>query len=240
MLTHQSFLIERRKNQNRVEVVNMKALIIAGGDFFPEVAMKTLEDGSFDRIIAIDNGLSYLHDIRVTPTHIVGDFDTVSNDLLKEYQKDPKVKIVSLCPEKDATDTEVAVDLAVEEGCREIFILGATGGRFDHTLANLYMLYKLLCQGIQAYLIDKNNKIYLIKNSMTLIAKDVKATYVSLLPFTQEVTELTLHGFKYPLTRFHLTKGTSIGISNEIVEAIAEIQFEQGILIVVESKDSVK
>nr|WP_295680568.1 thiamine diphosphokinase [uncultured Lachnoclostridium sp.] len=216
----------------------MKALIIAGGDFFPEVAMKTLEEDSFDMIIAIDNGLSYLHELGITPTHIVGDFDTVSKELLQEYQKDSKVKIVSLCPEKDATDTEVAVDLAVEEGCMEIFILGATGGRFDHTLANLHMLYRLLCRGIKAYLIDKNNKIYLIKNSTTLIAKKVRACYVSLLPFTEEVTELTLTGFKYPLNRFHLTQGTSIGISNEIIEVKAEIQFDKGILIVVESKDS--
>ncbi|HCL02274.1 MAG TPA: thiamine diphosphokinase, partial [Lachnoclostridium phytofermentans] len=133
---------------------NMKALIIAGGDFSPEVAMKTLEEDSFDRIIAIDNGLSYLHDLKITPTHIVGDFDTVSKELLKEYHEDSKVKIVTLCPEKDATDTEVAVDLAIEEGCKSIFILGATGGRFDHTLGNLHMLYKLLCQGIRAYLLD--------------------------------------------------------------------------------------
>ncbi len=216
----------------------MKALIIAGGDFSPEVAMKTLEEDSFDAIIAIDNGLSYLHDIKVAPTHIVGDFDTVSKDLLKEYQKDSKVKIVSLCPEKDATDTEVAVDLAVEEGCKDIYILGATGGRFDHTLANLHMLYKLLCQGIQAYLIDKNNKIYLINKGITLNAKEVKSSYVSILPFTEEVTDLTLYGFKYPLTRFHLTQGTSIGISNEIVEAKAQILFDKGIIIVVESKDS--
>ncbi len=217
---------------------NMKALIIAGGDFSPEVAMKTLEEDSFDRIIAIDNGLSYLHDLKITPTHIVGDFDTVSKELLKEYHEDSKVKIVTLCPEKDATDTEVAVDLAIEEGCKSIFILGATGGRFDHTLGNLHMLYKLLCQGIRAYLLDKNNKIYLIKESITLLANQVKATYVSLLPFTEEVTELTLLGFKYPLTNFRLTQGTSIGISNEIIEAKAQILFNKGVLIVVESKDT--
>ncbi len=216
----------------------MKALIIAGGDFSPEVAMKTLEESFFDRIIAIDNGLAYLHDMKIFPTHVVGDFDTVSKNLLLEYQENTKIKIVPLCPEKDATDTEVAVGLAVEEGCMEIFILGATGGRFDHTLANLHMLYKLLCQGVQAYLIDKNNKIYLREKSTVLRKEEVRATYVSLLPFTEEVTGLTLIGFKYPLTRFHLTQGTSIGISNEIMEPEAQILFEKGILIVVESKDS--
>jgi thiamine pyrophosphokinase len=158
--------------------------------------------------------------------------------LLKEYQEESKVKIITLCPEKDATDTEVAIDLAVEEGCKSIYILGATGGRFDHTLANLHMVYKLLCQGIQAYLIDKNNKIYLIKQSITLLANQVKATYVSLLPFTEEVTDLTLLGFKYPLTNYHLTQGTSIGISNEIIEAKAQILFDKGVLVVVESRDT--
>lgn len=216
----------------------MKALIIAGGEFTPEVLLTIKKEESFDRIIAIDNGLSYLHQINCMPTHIVGDFDTVSPHLLQQYQKNDNVQIVTLCPEKDATDTEVAVDLAVIEGCNEIYLLGATGGRFDHTLANLHMLYKLLNEGIQAYLLDKNNKIYLIKENTTLLAQKVKSTYVSLLPFTEEVTKLTLIGFKYPLTEFHLKQGTSIGISNEIVETQAQIQFEDGVLIVIESKDS--
>ena len=173
--------------------------------------------------------------------YILGDFDSVPSDILEQYRTYAKEKqhitMKKYNPEKDETDTQIAITLATELEADEIVILGATGTRIDHMLANIHLLYIPLKQNRKACIIDEHNKIYLIDQNTTLIKDKLYGSYLSLLPLTETVKHVTLEGFKYPLLKRTLHVGESIGISNEVVSPKANILLESGILVVVESKD---
>ena len=115
--------------------------------------------------------------------------------------------------------------------------MGATGTRLDHVLGNIELLGIGLKAGIPIQICDAHNRIRMIDRGMTLARKEQFGTYVSLIPYTECVEHLTLIGLKYPLTDACLRGFCSLGVSNEIVADTAEISFESGILLVVESKD---
>ena len=214
-----------------------RALIIAGGTLNLAFARSYIENQRFDCVIAVDNGLKYADDMELPPDLIVGDFDTACKELVSKYKEKKQVPIIQLSPVKDETDTETAVDYCIQLRYDEVIFLGATGGRFDHTMANLHMLYRLLQHQIQGVLVDEQNVIRLLNHSITLEKSKLSGIYISLLPFVGQVEQLTLKGFLYPLEQYTLTPGVSVGISNEAVEELCEISFLKGILIMIEAHD---
>ena len=167
----------------------------------------------------------------------MGDFDSVSPEILEFYKKQPQIIFHKFNAEKDNTDTDIALKLAIQIKSSEITILGALGKRMDHALANIHILKDALEANIPCQMIDEFNRIYLINTEKTLEKDKVYGKYISLIPLTSSVEGLTLTGFKYPLNHYTLPIGTSLGISNEMIEDIAHIEMEKGILIVIESKD---
>lgn len=167
----------------------------------------------------------------------MGDFDSVNIEILQFYQNNPKVIFHKYNPEKDNTDTDIALKLAIQLNSLSITIMGALGKRMDHALANIHILKDALEVGIPCKILDAYNKIYLVKDKITLVKNKTYGKYISLIPFTTTVEGLTLKGFKYPLNNASLSIGLSLGVSNELVEEVATIQLKQGILIVIESKD---
>ena len=188
-------------------------------------------------IIAGDRGLEALYQLKIIPNHVVGDFDSVSPEILEFYKKQPQIIFHTYHAEKDNTDTDIALKLAIQIRSSEITILGALGKRMDHALANIHILKDALEAKIPCIIIDEHNRIYLINTEKTLEKDKVYGKYISLIPLTSTVEGLTLTGFKYPLNHYTLPIGTSLGISNEIIEDMAHIKMEKGILIVIESKD---
>ena len=188
-------------------------------------------------IIAGDRGLEALYQLKIIPNHVVGDFDSVSPKILEFYKKQPQIIFHTYNAEKDNTDTDIALKLAIQINSSEITILGALGKRMDHAIANIHILKDALEANIPCQIIDTYNRIYLINTEKTLEKEKTYGKYISLIPLTSTVEGLTLKGFKYPLNRYNLPIGTSLGISNEIIEDIAHIEMEKGILIVIESKD---
>ena len=126
---------------------------------------------------------------------------------------------------------------AAELGAEEIHIVGGTGSRLDHMLANVYLLGLLREQGISAYLVDAHNRVQVIDQRIVIKKETQYGKYVSLLPFMGAVEGITLKGMKYPLEDYTLDHCHSIGISNEITGEQAEIEFRTGRLVVIESKD---
>ena len=188
-------------------------------------------------IIAGDKGLEALYQLKIIPNHVVGDFDSVSPEILEFYKKQSQIIFHTFNAEKDNTDTDIAFKLAIQLKSSKITILGALGKRMDHALANIHILKDALEANIPCQIIDKHNRIYLINKQVELEKDKVYGKYISLIPLTSEVKDLTLTGFKYPLNNYDLPIGTSLGVSNEIVENIAQIKMKKGILIVIESKD---
>ena len=188
-------------------------------------------------VIAGDRGLEVLYQLKIIPNHVVGDFDSVSPEILEFYKKQPKIIFHTYNAEKDNTDTDIALKLAIQIKSSEITILGALGKRMDHAIANIHILKDALGANIPCQILDEHNRIYLVNTEKTLEKDKVYGKYISLIPLTSTVEGLTLKGFKYPLNKYNLPIGISLGISNEIIEDIAHIEMEKGILIVIESKD---
>ena len=214
----------------------MKTLIITGGKINTDFALTFFENKEYDCVIAADRGLEVLDKLCIRPDYIIGDFDSLTSDVLDEYPAD---RIIKLNPEKDFTDTEAAIRLAIEKGADSITITGATGSRIDHVLANISLLMITLEAGIPAYIIDENNKIRLIDKTIELYKDDCFGENISLIPYTDEVSGVTLKGFYYPLKqkKFSRFNELSLGISNKVIADKCIIELEKGIMIVIESRD---
>lgn len=215
----------------------MKTLIVTGGNIEKEFLLKTIKEREFETIIAVDNGLKALNEININPQHIVGDFDTVKSEILDKYKENKSIKIHEFNPIKDNTDTDIAIRLAIELNSDEITIIGGIGTRIDHVLGNIQVLKYALDSNIECKIIDENNEIQLIDKTTIIKKKDITKKYISLIPLTEKVEHINLKGFKYELKNGTLTIGSSLGISNEISKEEAIIEFDNGILIMINSKD---
>ena len=216
----------------------MNTLIISGGNIETDLALNTLKS-SWEHIIGVDGGVAFCRKHGILPTKIVGDFDTLDKEVLDWYREHTRTEIRAYNPVKDATDTQIAVELAIELGSSSITILGGTGTRLDHVLGNIQTLYLPFAQGVDCRILDGHNRIRLIKGRYVLSREEQYGTYFSLIPLTTDVYGVTLKGAKYPLNRHHFTVlGTgSLGVSNEIAEDRVEITMERGILVLIESRD---
>lgn len=214
----------------------MKVLIITGGRFDKNTAKEYLNSHEFDYVITADGGTAYAKSIGIMPDLLLGDFDTLKAEVLEEY-KNKGIELMRFPTKKDYTDTHLALKTALEKQPDDIVILGGIGTRMDHTLANIGLLTLALEQGVSAQIIDSNNRIRMIKDSLVLEKKDAFGNYVSLIPYTEKVTGIDLEGFLYPLHDAELCIGISQGISNELVEEQGKISIKSGQLLVIESRD---
>lgn len=216
----------------------MTGLIVTGGTIDFKFAREYLKTRTFDKIIAVDGGLLALHKLHLKPTAIVGDFDTVDKDLLEQYKNSGEAIYWEFHnPEKDETDTELALNTAMNLGCTSLVLLGATGGRMDHSIGNIHLLYFCLKRNVSAAIVDEKNRITVLTEGRTFIACEMWGKYVSFLPLSSEVKGITLTGFKYPLTQKDISIGTSLCISNEILNERGTIMFDSGLLLCIESHD---
>lgn len=220
-------------------------LIVTGGYLDLVFAKEYCKTLSYDKVFAVDRGLEYVDRLGISPDYIVGDFDTVAPDLLAEYEsRIQKGEIGSLLErypvKKDATDTELALHKAMEDGAGQITLLGATGSRMDHVLANIGLLLQTAGKGIPCFLVDATNRIRLLSKQgqkmCTIRQAEQFGRYLSILPLSEIVKGVTMEGVLYPLKDYDILQGSSLTVSNEIVGA-ASISLEDGALLVIESRD---
>lgn len=181
------------------------------------------------RLVGVDGGSRHLQSLGVRPHLVLGDMDSIPADLLREYCREG-VEMHPHPPHKDATDLELAMELAMTGDATRISILGATGGRLDHTLGNLFLLARCLPTGIPACIMDQEQCVHLTDQSLTL--DGAVGDTLSLLPATPQVCGVSLTGLEYPLHDATLTFGTSWGMSNVFVETRAKVILRSGRLFV--------
>lgn len=213
-----------------------RVIIFTGGSIDIEF-LRTQSFSKEDEIICADHGLEAAYKLGITPDLLVGDFDSADSDILSLYEEKENINIVRFRPEKDDTDTELALHMAMKRNPDEILVFGASGTRLDHTLANIGLLSQTLKQGIRTYLWDLHNRISMIGDTCCLRKEQAFGDYVTLLPFGGDAEGVTLQGFKYPLENAVMHSGSSLGVSNELVEEEAVIYIRKGKLLVIESKD---
>ena len=212
----------------------MKVLIVGGGN---EPSGKLLEDYAkkVDKIIGVDRGCSYLLKNNIYPHYIVGDFDSINRDDIKKLEIDSIKKFKYNC-EKDSTDSDIAMEIALNMEFSEIYMIAMTGSRLDHSFANLGLLSKANSAGAKAYIINETNKIYLLEES-SKIKKDNSYRYISFLAYCDKVENFNIKNAKYDLENYTLYLGDNRTVSNEFLEEDIELEFTKGKILVIFSKD---
>ena len=223
-----------KKSENRKN----KILILTGGKIDTDFAADYLRGKQFDRIIAADSGLASCRALAVTPTDILGDFDSLKDKTLLEYYKERGVPVREFPARKDYTDTELAVEYARELSPETVILLGATGTRYDHALANIGMLERLAAEDIAGEIVDEHNEIEMLcGQNEKIYKKRPKRTFFSLVAWGGAVTGIDLIGFSYPLHDAVLRPSQSLGISNELTEESGTLRMKTGNLLVIRSSD---
>ena len=218
-------------------------LMITGGPLDLSFAKAFIKGRRYDLVVAVDAGFSACLELGIHPDFLVGDFDTFGRENIKQYLDDPAFQIDIHRPEKDETDTELAYRDIRKAGCTSVDVLGALGGRVDHEISNLHLLVHERKRGLLVTYYDSRNRIFVLDaeldGSHIFQKKEQYGTYISFLPITEQVKGITLKGFKYPLNKkdISILENPSLCVSNEVEKELAEISFEQGILLCVESKD---
>ena len=215
-----------------------KALIITGGSIDNDFGKEFINTKSYDFIVAVDGGLKFADATGIIPDAIIGDFDTISEDILSKYEHDSNIEIKRLNPVKDSTDTEEAFDLVIGKGIREIDVLGGVGSRLDHSIGNLFLLKKAKEMGATANIFTSNSKIFIINKPM-IIRNDGCYKYISFLQFDGAAKGVTLKNFKYCVEDFDFDtdKTYRLGISNEFAGDYGEVIIKGGYLLAILSND---
>ena len=217
--------------------MSKRCVIVSGGSIDDSFAIQMIERLKPDYVIGVDSGLNFLYRNQIMPSHIVGDFDSVDPRIIQYYKDNTSIPIREFNPVKDATDTEIAVRLAIELGIQKLWILGATGTRLDHVFGNIQILKIALDHGIRAWIVDPFNCISLWEKEIRLKDKEAFGTYFSLFPFGERVKDVSIMGAKYPLINYQMTNGESRCVSNERAEEEVVITFSEGVMILMETKE---
>lgn len=217
--------------------MSKRAVIISGGTLYEELIEKTIRECEDPCIIGVDKGVKFLYHHKIRPSYIVGDFDSLSHEIVDYYKNETHVSVREFNPVKDASDTEIAVRLAITLGCHEMVILGATGSRVDHLWANIQTLTIPFKAGVDAVILDPQNRIRLIGGETHLKKEEAFGDYFSVFPLGEVVYGFNIRGAKYPLTEHTLTPYDSLCVSNQIEEDEVVIDFVSGIVILMETRD---
>ncbi len=208
---------------------NTKACyIIAGGEIDKSGFCKNLHDRY---TICADSGFDNAIKLGLNPDVVLGDFDSISDEGIFQVNN-MEIKKIKFPSEKDMTDTELAINYAIDLGFNEITIIGALGSRFDHSLSNIFNLFKYRNYNIK--LVNTNNEIILINTNLELDKDDF---FYSIIPLTSEGIKVNLSGFYYDSKELLIEMGSSIGISNQIKNKKAKIELLGGIGILIKAKD---
>lgn len=209
----------------------MKAFIYVGGKIDPDFI--TEHPKGDDITVAADSGI---RNALLLGDHIdvaVGDFDSFPERDIPE-----DAEIVRLKPEKDLTDSQVAVEIALEKGAESFVIIGGLSGRLDHTLANLSILEDLTARGHYAIMTDGVSRVHYINGGSALIGRS-GFKYFSLIAATDIAKGVSIEGAKYPLKNARLSrKNGGFATSNEIDGNCALISVKKGALFIIESRDT--
>lgn len=185
---------------------------------------------STDQIIAADCGARSALRQNITPKVVIGDFDSLNQTELKEL-KTKGTKLIKSPKEKDETDTQLAIEYAIENGASKISLIGGVeGDRIEHSVANIFLVYN---PKVKIELVNGPSKTWAVKGPRTISINGTKNDFLSLFSLTPEVTEIKTKGLFYPLNDETLYFGVPRGISNVFKSDKTSISFKTGILLFV-------
>lgn len=209
----------------------MMTVIFSGG-VYRDVEFYRTYIRQADLVIAADSGGGALLGLDVTPHILVGDMDSIGRDVFDEIAR-RGAEVIEVAPEKDFTDTELAVKTALERRATEIVICGALGDRLDHTLANISLLVYAQEHGAAARIVTEDQEVYLLTRDVVNPIAGSLGDTVSLIALSDPVAGVTTHDLKYPLREASLSLFSPLGVSNRIAGPNPRVEFWEGRLLLV-------
>ena len=201
-----------------------RCVIVSGGDFSPVSGL--LQE---DFVIACDRGYQWCEQMGLKPDLLISDFDSYDGPVAQDIRLDRHI------PEKDDTDTMLAVRYAVEHGFRSIIVCCALGGRLDHLIANLQAMLFAQTHGVSAVLQCEDTEIFTLRNSsLKLPRRD--GWSLSVFALDGPCRGVCIRGAKYPLENAELIPSLPLGVSNQWIAEEAVISVLEGTLMIVLSE----
>lgn len=209
----------------------MRALLFANGEIADYGAItRWLRTG--DYCIAVDGGARHLDALGHQPDLVVGDLDSIDPAHLAQL-REQGVGVEQHPAAKDATDLELAIERAVNDGATELVLLGAVGGRLDQTIANLLILAQRSWP-VPLAIAEGDQLARVLRGPQSLSMTGPTGAYVSAVALSEEVTGVTYRGLEYPLQDATLQLGSTRGVSNTLASSPAHVSIETGTLLVVQ------
>lgn len=213
------------------------ALLVAGGEEPPPEVFAELS--SFDVVICVDRGLDYAVKNELKVDLCIGDFDSVTDEAL--HRIDPEVEIHRFPSDKDETDLELALRLALDKGCTSAWVIGIGGGELDHWLGNYAILANPVYRSLQVRAIDADALVTVAHGSSPYDETPARyqihgqaGEHVSLLAVFGPAGPLTLDGFQYALDGELLAAGVGRGLRNVLVREQGTLLIENGTVLVIQ------
>lgn len=213
----------------------MKVCIVLNGEISNYNKLKNhILKENYDYIICADGGANHTYNMKIKPNFIIGDLDSVKEEV-RIYYKNSDVKFEKFPVKKNETDTELCIYLAQKLNATNIDFLGALGGRIDHMIANINLLYYVKMQGIIPRIISDNEEIYIVDNEEIEIYGK-KGDVISVIPINGDAKYVTLSNLEYPLENYNMKFYLPLGISNVMIENKCKIKVDEGSLLVIKNK----
>ena len=207
----------------------MRVIIVSGGTPpSKKLLLNYINKG--DLIIGVDKGCNILNEYNIKPDLILGDFDSANKEVIDKFINEG-VKVERFRPEKDYTDTDLGYEKAKECGATEILLFGATGTRLDHMLGNIGIMLKALREKISLYVIDDNNKSWIIDKPTTI--KGQHGSLISFHAISNIVRKVNIIGAKYELQNYDMTLFEPRAVCNEFIDKDITISFEEGNIMII-------
>jgi len=221
--------LDRRVSSAAGQAGAVRAVIVANGAYEHPDRLLALID-SADWVIAADGGANWLAAHDRLPHVLIGDLDSVHPDVLRALALGD-CRLVRYPPQKDETDTELALHEALSLGAQRITLVGAWGGRMDHALANVLLLALPELAALHVVLFDGRSYAYLLRAELTLQGE--VGDLLSLLPIGGEARGIVTEGLAYPLRDETLALGPARGVSNVFSAEAVRVTLRAGLLLAV-------
>lgn len=209
-----------------------RVLIFANGDLAEVNSLRRLLQPD-TLLVAADGGLRHMRRLGLKPDRVIGDMDSLSAAELAQLEAEG-IALERHPRDKDATDLELALRWAAENGCRQVRVAAALGGRLDQTLGNIALLAHPAFAEFDLRLDDGLEEVLVIRRRAVI--EGAGGDRVSLLPYGSPAEAVTTQGLKYPLRSETLNLHQTRGISNLMLGSRAEINLRSGLLICIHTR----
>jgi thiamine pyrophosphokinase len=204
------------------------ALVFAGGDRPPPAALTDLP--GHDLVIAADSGLDHALALGFAVDLVVGDLDSADPAAI-DAAISSGAKVERHAEAKDATDLQLALLAARDAGCARAIVIGGHGGRLDHFLANALLLASSEFAGLHVEARIGDAQVVAVRDAQELHGK--AGDLCSLLPVGGPALGVRTEGLRFPLYFETLVPGSTRGVSNEFLGAVARVALDDGVLLAI-------